>query len=369
MIIVAVSGGVDSMVLLDKLYHDKQKIVIAHVNYQKRKESYQDALLIKEYIADKDIIFEQLIVNEQDYTNENFQVQARLIRYDFFKEVALKYQTNQVYVAHHKDDFIETYTFKKERKGLYSYLGIKQETEYQGLVIKRPLLSLYKYEIIEYANKNNVPFLEDCSNATLDYERNRIRAKLDKLTLIQKDQLIELAFQENKDIALEEQFVKSKLHKIIKVDEFLSFSENQQRRWLYYQLKKVDISQKHIDEIIRKIGNTNNFSDTFLDTTIAKAYDIIYILDKMPSIYEFQIENELDKEKLLVYFKENYNYEVEDMSSSYPFKIRSILKEDYLALGIDYKKFRRKLIKDKVPFFIRDYLPVLVENNQVKKIL
>lgn len=369
MIIVAVSGGIDSMVLLDLLYHQSKKIIIAHVNYQKRIDSYKDAQVIKDYINGKDIIFEELVVKDEDYNQTNFQSQARHIRYNFFEKISDKYQTKDIYVAHHKDDYLETYLFKKNREGLYSYVGIKEINEYRTLIIHRPLLNMYKKDIIQYASVNSIDYHEDSSNKTLDYERNRIRAKLTSLTKLEKDTIYNESLIENAKIEAEEKKVKEKLYNIMNVEEFKLFNHNEQRRWLYYQIKNPKITHKYLDEIIRKIYDKINFYETFLDTTLVISYDIIYVLDKMPSEYSYFINNDSDLRKIKKIFLDKYNYKFGNIEECYPYEIRSIKKNDLEDFGIEYKKFRRKLIKNKVPFFIRKYLPVLIKNDKVKKLL
>ncbi|MDL2211309.1 tRNA lysidine(34) synthetase TilS [Erysipelotrichaceae bacterium OttesenSCG-928-M19] len=365
MIVVAVSAGIDSMVLLDYLYHQNEEIVIAHVNYQKREDSYLDALTIKEYIKDKEIIFEQLIVNKEDYTNENFQAQARHIRYDFFEYVAKKYHTDQVYVAHHRDDFLETYLFQKERTGLYNYYGIQAQTNYRKLVINRPLLNYYKEDLENYANSKQINYHEDYSNYEFDYTRNVNRNLLGKLSIAEKEKIYEEAMASNKIIEQENAFVNNNLVNYLSIEYFLSWPENIQRRWLFKQIKKYDITLKYLDEIIRKIKHSNNFKVTFLDTTIVKAYAIIYVLDYLLEDYSYLITNDAEYDDFINLWQQKYNYPLIKKEMKYPFTIRNYNRNDLDGLGIDYKKFRLKIKKNKVPFFLRDYLPVIVKDNEV----
>ncbi|MDF9867704.1 tRNA(Ile)-lysidine synthase [Bacilli bacterium PM5-3] len=365
MIVVAVSAGIDSMVLLDYLYKQNQEIVIAHVNYQKRVDSFIDSITIKEFIKDKNIKFEELIVDKESYTSDNFQAQARYIRYDFFKEIAKKYNTNDVYVAHHKDDYLETYLFKVNRKGLYDYYGIKETSEYNGMIIHRPLINLYKEDIEKYAKENGIPFHEDSSNKTLDYTRNQIRQYLSSLSVVEKNNIYKEAVLKNEENKNEINFVKENNVKFLKVEVFNSWSKDIKRRWLFNAIKKYDITTKYLDDICYKISYSNNFKVTFLDTTIAKAYDIIYVLDNSLNEYSKAINNENDFNKMYDEWKNNYNYIIRKPKCDYPYIIRNYRKEDFDFLSLDYKKFRLKIKKKKTPFFLREYLPVVEKDGKI----
>lgn len=365
MIVVAVSAGIDSMVLLDWLYQQGNEIVVAHVNYQKRKDSYLDALTIKSYLKGKDIQYEELVVAKEAYGQENFQAQARRLRYEFFEQVAKTYHTNQVYVAHHKDDFLETYLFKKKRLGLYNYYGIEDQIKYHNIEIYRPLLRYYKEDIKKYAVKKKIPYYEDSSNQELNYTRNRIREYLKTLSLIEKEKLYQEAMNLNEQTKKDIMFVKANLVNHLEKNIFLQWSRNCQLRWLFLQIKKYDITLKNLEDIIHKIQYSTNFQVTFLDTTIIKAYDIIYVLDKGLSDYCFSIMNDDDYDNFIDEWKKKYNYDIKKIAIAYPFVIRNYQVNDFDKMDLTYQKFRKKIKKNKIPFFLRDYLPVIEKGNKM----
>lgn len=368
MILVAVSGGIDSMVLLDLLLKEQHKsIIVAHVNYQKRKEAYLDALCIKEYLKDKEnVIFEERIIGLDEYNKTNFEAEARTLRYDFFISLANKYQVEAIYVAHHRDDFIETYLFKLERSGLYDYYGIKEERDYQGYLVKRPLLDWYKEDIKEYALKHNIPYCEDKTNQELNYTRNIIRAKLNNLTKLEKEELYNKAMLLNNEIAQEKaSILKLQNRAFFSVEEFNLLSQNEKRRLLFHYFKKYDISIKHLDEIIRKIKESPSFQQRFLDTTIAKAYDTIYMLKQDYFNYECLINNEIDARLFVNKVKNNYNYDIILDNLDFPYLIRNYCMEDFNCMNINYQSYRKKIKKDKIPFFLRDIMPVIEKDNRV----
>lgn len=178
-IVIAVSGGVDSMVLLHIISNlpVKPKIICCHVDHNKRASSAQDKELVKGYCHDYDIQFEYYKIST--YDGDNFHQEARRKRYAFLKDIMDKYGADYIMTAHHGDDLVETTLMRLIRgtsvKGLAGIVTLSKQDDYK---ILRPLLSLSKKEILEYARDNNISFLEDESNSELAYSRNRFRKEI-----------------------------------------------------------------------------------------------------------------------------------------------------------------------------------------------
>ena len=189
-IIVACSGGPDSMALLDKLYKQGHTIIVAHVNYHKRDTANRDEKIVRDYCQERSIEVE---VQEPTFDNKsNFQSWARKVRYDFFFELATKNDTDQIYVAHHLDDHLETYLFQKSRNMLCDHYGLKSENIMKGMKIIRPLLHETKTQLMEYCDQNNIEYGIDESNLGNDYTRNKIRhSQIEKMSLLEKLRLNE----------------------------------------------------------------------------------------------------------------------------------------------------------------------------------
>lgn len=172
-IIVAVSGGVDSVVLLHTLRQQlpDAKLVVAHVNYHLREESDADEKFVR-HLADKyHAVFEQTAwLNVPDTAVEK---QARDFRYQFFEQLASKYHTATVVVAHHADDQAETVLLKLIRGGqLMQLAGMRQ----QNRRIVRPFLLITKQELVSYAQNHNLNWHEDKTNHDAMYTpRNFLR--------------------------------------------------------------------------------------------------------------------------------------------------------------------------------------------------
>lgn len=355
------------MVLLDMLIKENKDIVIAHVNYQIRNDSYLDAKTIKKYIENKNkVIFEEKIVNPEEYTNANFEAEARLIRYAFFVDLYKKYKADAIYIAHHRDDYIETYLFKKQRSGLYDYYGIKERTYYGDALIIRPLINWYKEDIIEYSFNNNIIYHEDSTNLKLNYSRNIIRSKINKLSKEEKNLLYQEAQLLNDKINKEKNNIERYKDKAyIKIEDFNKLGINEKRRLLFHHIKKYDISIKYVDELIKKIIYSNNFKQDFLNTSIAKAYDILYIIKNKCHEYKYEINNEKEAIFFVNLVKNSYNCDIILSMDNYPYSIRNYQMDDFDNLGINYQSYRNKLKKDKVPFFLRDMMPVIEKDNKI----
>lgn len=176
-IVVAVSTGIDSMCLFHYLYSNGYKIVVAHVNHKRRIESDNEYSYLMELCEKLNVPFEGYEIT--DKIDSNFQEKARYIRYNFYKEVADKYNTKIIALAHQMDDMVETILMRLNRgTSIKGYSGIKDETTLNGYKIIRPLLETTKDEIIEYVRTHKIKYFEDSSNSTDHYTRNIYRHKI-----------------------------------------------------------------------------------------------------------------------------------------------------------------------------------------------
>lgn len=178
-VLVAVSGGIDSSVLIYLLYNYGYKCVIAHCNFLLRnEESDKDEIFVIEQAKKYkyEIVIEKF--NTTTYAEDNgysIQMAARELRYKFFEEVRLKYNCKVIATAHHADDNIETMFINLMRgTGLKGISGIPVKNNN----IVRPLLFATRNEIFAFAVANNVAWRDDSSNKSLKYMRNKIRNNL-----------------------------------------------------------------------------------------------------------------------------------------------------------------------------------------------
>lgn len=170
--VVAVSGGVDSVVLLDILSKQPDlKLVVAHFNHGIRQESESDAQFVhnlaKKYNLDFEMGSAQLGQNASEET-------ARNARYAFLKKLRQNRKALKIVTAHHSDDIVETIIINLTRgTGWRGISSLRTTTD-----IARPLLDLTKNDILKYAKKNKLSWVEDSTNQDLRYLRNEVRHKI-----------------------------------------------------------------------------------------------------------------------------------------------------------------------------------------------
>ena len=171
--LLAVSGGLDSMVLCALLHELQLPIKILHVNYGLRgTESDADQVFVRAYCQKHHIeleVHEVGLKNQLTNNKLNLQAEARRIRYVFFKEVQAQTPNSLLCTAHQADDQIETFWLQLARgAGLKGLAGMARQSEN----LLRPLLHLTRSEVLALAKEMKVTWREDSSNASLKYRRN-----------------------------------------------------------------------------------------------------------------------------------------------------------------------------------------------------
>jgi len=176
--ILAVSGGVDSMVLLDCFKNLNLNFEVAHFNFQLRgEESDGDEALISSVCSNQNIPFNLNTVDTNTYATKNklsIQEAARELRYNWFFSLLKEKNADYIVTGHHANDSIETFFINLLRgTGIKGLIGIKNNNQ-----IIRPLLSVWRKDIETYASNANIEFRNDSSNESIKYKRNFIRKKI-----------------------------------------------------------------------------------------------------------------------------------------------------------------------------------------------
>ncbi|SDQ37496.1 tRNA(Ile)-lysidine synthase [Carnobacterium viridans] len=193
-LLLAVSGGVDSMVLVDLIQRLPDVIRpwfgVVHVNHQLRQASIEEEKFLSEYCATNRIPFFLKRWPVREHPIEGVEAAAREFRYAFFHEVLKEQQATHLLTGHHKDDQMETILMRLVRGGqLESIAGIKKNRNFYGKRLTRPLLDYSKKILYQYSQERSLSFYEDESNDSLEYTRNRYR-----------HQIIPLLKKENKQV-------------------------------------------------------------------------------------------------------------------------------------------------------------------------
>lgn len=182
-LLLAVSGGLDSMVLLNLLRtlpsKQKPQVAVAHVNHQLRSAAVKEMDFLAEYCLQNDIPFFKAIWEEGPQTTTAVEAKAREFRYRFFAEILKTQNYDSLLTAHHGDDQAETILMKLLRGSRFTHMSgmadCRPFDEQSDKLLIRPLLFFSRAQLAGYAVQQKLPFMEDESNQTDDYLRNRLR--------------------------------------------------------------------------------------------------------------------------------------------------------------------------------------------------
>lgn len=186
--IIAVSGGVDSMVLLDVLAQTPGvKLTVAHFDHGIRDDSPEDRKIVQTRAAQLQLPF---VYEEGKLGAGASEAAARRARYEFLHKARRASGARAVITAHHQDDLIETMVLNLLRGTGRRGLSSLKSTD----IIKRPMLDVTKRQIRAYALAHNIQWREDSTNEDPSYRRNYVRQNLmPKLSIAQRQRLVEIA--------------------------------------------------------------------------------------------------------------------------------------------------------------------------------
>ena len=386
-LIVSVSGGVDSTVLLYILKELNAEIVVVHFNHQQRSESIIEAEYVKTLASTFQYPFEYFELSiTKDFHNEAHQ-QRRF----YLLEMAKKYETDVIITAHHLNDLLETILMRLSRgSNLLGYSGFVESYFKDGVYFLKPLLSISKDTILSYAKKENIKYFTDDSNKSDTYTRNRYRHHIVPLLIEENPSILEKALQYNKTLQdaffhirkTSISFLKGfdyfiisdylKLDDIIKQDILAYLLENKQIEFSYSKLK-------HMIDFL-KTGGPNSSYDVGSNYVLQKVYNKVYLQTKQTPLNIFQ---QLDLEMFNV-LKDNTSIEFsKDLSDldnyhvilcynklALPLFVRNRMPGDVLYFPYGHKKIKDFYIDKKIPKHVRDKDLLIVDsNNNVLAIL
>ena len=277
-IVLAVSGGPDSICMLDILNDIKNdetidinfEIVVAHVNHMIRKEAEEDEKYVKKYCEEKQIEFYSKSIDVQKMANNNkigIEEAGRKARYDFFDEILERTNAQKIAIAHNKNDKVETVLMHILRgSGINGLKGIEAK---RGKYI-RPLIECERNEIEEYCTEKNLLPRIDKTNFENEYTRNKVRNLL--IPYIQKEfnpNLIKTIDRLSNLVAEEEKYMDKQVEKAYK-EMLISESENE----IQLRLKTFNIQEKVIKSriilytITRLFGNSKGLEKIHIEDII-----------------------------------------------------------------------------------------------------
>jgi tRNA(Ile)-lysidine synthase len=410
-ILLAVSGGPDSLAMLDlflRLQNEFEiEIAVAHLDHMFRKESKSEADFVESFTQKRGVrLFRKQVNLPEIIRKNNFSAEAaaRRIRFDFFKEIIEDNNFDLLALAHHRDDQAETVLLNLFRgSGLQGLSGIQVEAEVKGIKVIHPMLNFSKKEILKYCAENDLKPRFDSSNQKNIYSRNIIRNKI--FPVVEKkinDQAREVIARSSSLLAAENEFLEKlalrKYQKVLKdisdkkividFDKFKKIEQVLQRRiyrMIYNSLNDNldDLYLNHIFEIEKLIENqkTGRGVDISSGLRVEISYSNLLFLkkDKIAAGFINKIRVEPGKEirvdtnrrfKAELVDIRDFSFSKDQNQAAFdyqklkcPLFIRNRKKGDKLIpLGMSgHKKVKDILIDEKVPKYKRDQLLLTVD--------
>ncbi|QQK78553.1 tRNA lysidine(34) synthetase TilS [Salicibibacter cibi] len=411
-VLVAVSGGVDSMALLHYLFSRRDEygitLMAVHCNHGLRKEAEEDEKLVKRFCAERDIPFFTKYLDLPKDEGKSIQSISREMRYDFFSVIMKREKSDILATAHHGDDQIETILMQQMRGFDYygGQMGIPVERSFSRGKLLRPFLPVTKQEIMAYAQTHAVPWGEDESNRKDDYTRNRVRKQL-LPTLKQENHEVHAHFQklaedfrgdaayltQQAEKVLSETVVQTEGGYVLQLPRFRKAPIALQRRtihllltYLYHQ-KHGQFSRIHIEECFELISGTHPSAQRSLPNRIKvyRNYEQLCFTDAERASYDdgqrpMQVVSDLPAKVetglgTLVFEPFKGTVPSHDDTSFYcplsklhlPLSVRARHPGDAIRpLGLDgTQKLKQVMIDAKVPRPEREWWPVITDATGV----
>ena len=394
-IVVGFSGGPDSVFLVEMLKKLQCffnfKIYLVHINHLLRGEDADsDENFSFEYAKKNnlEIFIKRIPVKKiAKEIGKTLEEVGREERYKFFSEIYEKVGANKIATAHNKDDQIETFLFRLTRgTSLQGLEGIK--TKNNNII--RPISEIYKKDILEYLNKNEIQYKIDKTNFENEFTRNSIRLDLipfieERYNIKFKDKifsLIEEIRENNQNNSLNlSDYTDSKNRILLEKIKFLSNFDRKNLLGLFLNEKNIEVNRNKIDEI-NSLIKSNGTKKIDLNKTyrIVKNYTHLYIEEKREdnTINNSTIQLKIPSEQVFNNFKISVeiakNLDIPKEKNQYLLdtlyndiiEVRYRKEGDRIFLDENHsKKIKEIFIEQKIPKDIRDRIPIFLYNNNI----
>ncbi|MEZ4787148.1 MAG: tRNA lysidine(34) synthetase TilS [Flavobacterium haoranii] len=384
---IAVSGGIDSMVLVDLFRKSNYKFSILHCNFQLRgEESEAETQFLRNFCRANQIYYSIRYFETEQYAKEqklSTQLAARELRYNWFQEKLNQNNFQYLLTAHHADDNLETFLINLSRgTGLEGLTGIPAQNDY----IIRPLLPFSRDEILAYAEENNLIWKEDSSNASDKYLRNKIRHQIVPIlkelhpTFLENFQKTQEFLNESQ--ALIEDEVNLKYNDVVQEDENKKvisigklFELQNWKTYLYHWLKPYRFTAWND---IYNLVIANSGKQIFSDEYVLLKDRTSLLLFKKTNNFQSYFLNEYEKSlkvPLKIAKSKVHNISnpskhvifVDEDKLSFPLEIRKWKEGDvFHPNGMQGKKKLSKFYKDeKYSLFDKENQWLLCSNNEI----
>lgn len=392
-ILLAVSGGIDSMTMLHIFNRVKEfleiEIAVATFNHGIRSESKEEIDLVRQFAKSLRVPFyfgEGDALKVQKETKRNLEDVARELRFNFLINIKEKEHFSKVALAHNKNDFTETFLMHLFKgtglKGLTSMLGNES-------AFIRPLIEVTREEIEQYAKDNKIPYVVDLTNYNLSYERNRLRYQIIPLLKSMYGHLFD-AIMNFGEIALhEDEF----LDKIATIElQVIRISDNE------YSLKLFEVlplsikrrilriilgdstSFERVENVLQFLASSKRKINIGKDLHITKNKSTFYFEHSSPftieSSYVLSVPGktfipESNIEIISEIVEPDYKFDLRDKNTAvfdmdklkFPLVVRFRKEGDVLELEKGHKKLQDIFVDMKVKKDIRYKIPIVIDNE------
>lgn len=365
-LLLALSGGIDSMALAHLLVDAGIDFAIAHCNFQLRGDaSNQDAVFVQNWAEsqNKTCFIKKFDVEKHKETHRlSTQMAARNLRYEWFEQLIQTHQFDYLLTAHHLNDSLETFLINLNRgSGIEGLSGIKSSRD----TIKRPLFNFSKKELTHYAEIKNLNWREDATNAETDYLRNKIRHEVVPVLKDLNPDFLNRFIQTTQNLNRDHQLIQNHIQSIEK-----ELFENQKDH-LSISIEKLNKLQpldaylyrlfeaygfKHPQEIQKLIDSEHQGEITSSTHRLIKNRANLLLSPKMEQnstqVIELNPDSLIEKPLYLRLAKSNQRDEMATESLdldqiSFPMRLRKPeVGDEFQPLGMKGKKKLSKYFKD-----------------------
>ncbi|WP_067140107.1 tRNA lysidine(34) synthetase TilS [Oceanivirga salmonicida] len=352
-ILIAFSGGPDSVYLYHYLKKQNHEIGICYVNHNVRKDIQNDIDFVKDFAIKENIFYCIESINLEKF-NEDI---ARNKRYEILEKVREKNSFEYIATGHNQNDNVETIIFRIIRGTALE--GLKGIPAKRGNII-RPILNISKEYILSYLNENNIKYLIDYTNFENDYSRNKIR---------------------NQILPIMKEINTNYLSNISNLIDLVNDVENKENReYIYKELKKYNIavSSNKIYEILsikNKNGTSIDLNEKYiwyssyefygvLDRSKMKSNEFLYKINLNESQNVNGYEISLFEYSYIKKYLEKKEYKIYNIGSINKIFVTNRKNGDKL----DNKKIKSIFINLKIDRLVRDIIPILKTSKEILSI-
>lgn len=324
-LLLAVSGGVDSMVLLDLMNQLPRTLkpwfAVVHFNHQLREVSDKEELFLRNYCLERKIPFYSSLWEAKNHPNNGIEAAARTARYTYFQLIMEQLEATHLVTAHHGDDQVETILMRLVRGShLAGISGIKTKRSFAKGELVRPLLSSTKEELVSYSQQYRIPYYEDESNQSLIYTRNRYRKEVIPLLKKENASLVEHFSDFSNDLgdilSLVQPLVNEVFNEVVKMNhpdyyevdcsKLMMHPKTMQRQVISQLLSQLadhhqfDYKREHINQVVDLLNasNPNSHLDLPAGWIAEREYQLIRIQKKLHEprkTVDFSVELEMNQ--------------------------------------------------------------------------